>query len=425
MTYNEVLDYLYSQLPMYQRVGASAYNKDLSRTLRLLEFLDNPHQRFKSVHIAGTNGKGSTAHLLASILSSAGYKTGLHTSPHLKSFTERIKVDGTEVDESFVVDFVERVQNIASEIKPSFFEMTVAMAYEYFAQKKVDIAIIETGMGGRLDSTNVITPELAIITSISMDHQVFLGDTYAKIAIEKAGIIKEAKPVVLGNINEESGIAIEEVAKSKKAEIFYAGDYYHVDEEMGAYNVHRAGEVFFKSLKSDLLGDSVPLNLPVVLKACDLLIQNGFRIDQQGMQEGIEWVCQFTGFKGRWQQINGSPATYCDIGHNVEAVRGIVDRLKKTEFDALHIVWGMASDKDVDSILSLLPKDANYYFCAAQIPRALAVDRLLKEGKVHGLKGQSYDTVNSAYHAARQQARKGDFLFVGGSAFVVAELDDI
>lgn len=408
MNYQEVLDFLYTQLPMYQRVGKVAFKKDLSNTLRLSEQLGNPQNRFKSIHVAGTNGKGSTSHMIAAVLQSAGYKVGLYTSPHLHSFRERIRVNGEEVKESFIANFVNENKQPIEEIAPSFFEITVVMAFEYFAQEQVDFAVIETGLGGRLDSTNIITPELSVITSISLDHQEMLGDTLAKIAREKAGIIKEETPVVVGALPSEALAEIKKVASDKHALLSEPTD--------DTQDVH---------YDSDLSPEVLKLNFNTVARVFEQLRKRGIIISDEQFEQGIGHIVKQTGLKGRWQTLRTEPLTICDVGHNEEAVVWLMDQIKKINYEKLHIVWGVVSDKTIEKIFPLLINDCEYYFCAANVPRAMPVEDLLEISRRFGLSGKAYESVDHAYAAALEEAGSRDLVFVGGSTFVVAELKNL
>jgi dihydrofolate synthase/folylpolyglutamate synthase len=427
MTYAEALQYLYANLPMFQRVGASAYKKDLSNTLALCEIFDNPHQKLKFIHVAGTNGKGSTSHMLASVLQSAGYKTGLYTSPHLKEFTERIKVNGAEVNHDFVVSFVEKVKPHIDIIKPSFFEITVVMAFEYFVQQQVDIAVIEVGMGGRLDSTNVIIPEVSVITNISYDHMDLLGDSLLKIAFEKAGIIKEHVPVVISERQGEVSGVFETTALAKGSPVAFAQDQFLVRRQVDGQNVDilSKGEILLGDVHFPLHGDYQLKNLPGVMKALEILNRKGYRITDQHIRHGLEHVLAQTGLKGRWQQLNRRPLIICDTGHNAEGIRAIVTQINSYAYDNLHMVIGMVKDKDRLAVLKLLPKSASYYFCHPKIPRALDADLLKTEAEAFGLKGKVIADVNDAIAEAKSVAGPSDFIFVGGSTFVVAEIEGL
>lgn len=410
---------------MFQRVGSIAYKKDLKNTIKLCDALGNPQQKFQSIHVAGTNGKGSTSHMLASVLQSAGYKTGLYTSPHLKEFTERIKIDGEEVSQKFVVDFIEKIKPVIEIIKPSFFEITVAMALDYFAWKKVDIAIIEVGLGGRLDSTNIITPMVSVITNIGWDHKDILGDTLAKIAFEKAGIIKRNVPVVIS----ERQIEIEEVfiakARECSAEISFASDQYLARNLGGKLHVSKDDRTLFRELNLPLKGLYQEKNLPGVLNTVDILRHNGFSISNDQLRSGLENTVTQTNFKGRWQKLRDEPLVICDTGHNPDGIREIVRQISLTKFNKLHIVFGAVKDKDITDVLTLLPKDASYYFCQAKLPRALDASVLAEKAKEIGLSGVAIPDVNEAKRAALKNASKDDMIFIGGSTFVVAEIEEL
>ncbi|MCV9386149.1 bifunctional folylpolyglutamate synthase/dihydrofolate synthase [Reichenbachiella ulvae] len=428
MTYQESLDFLYEQLPIFQRVGAAAMKKDLTNTLRLADALNNPERLFKSIHIAGTNGKGSTAHLFASVLQSAGYKVGLYTSPHLKSFRERIKINGELVPESYVVDFVQRCKGLMKEVQPSFFEITVIMAFEYFAQQELDVAVIEAGLGGRLDSTNIITPELSVITSIGLDHEDILGAGIENIAREKAGIIKEGVPAVLGEMPALAKEVIQEYAELKSAPCYYAFDFFQSQLlEKNEVRIHDRPSNSWTNYASDLRGASIEKNLPIVLKGLEVLRTGGYAITNDAIVRGVSSVVKQTGLKGRWQQIRETPLTLADIGHNEEAVGELMNRLNQllTGDRQLHVVWGMAGDKAVDKVMKLLIKKASYYFCAADIPRAMKVSDLSVLGEKYDLDFETFDSVSEAYEAAQANAKPGDVVFVGGSTFVVAEIKDL
>ncbi|MCC5930013.1 MAG: bifunctional folylpolyglutamate synthase/dihydrofolate synthase [Cyclobacteriaceae bacterium] len=430
MNFQEALDYLYSRLPMYQRIGASAFKKNLDNTLALCEHLSNPQHNFKSIHIAGTNGKGSSAHMLASVLQQAGYDTGLYTSPHLKSFTERVRVNGEEVPQSYISEFVKNYRNIIDAIQPSFFEVTVAMAFDYFSQMKVDIAIIETGLGGRLDSTNVILPELSLITSIGYDHMDLLGDTLPQIASEKAGIIKHQIPAVISNYQEEIAHVFEQKAAGEQAPLYFADQIMKIEKvryekHRTVFDVYRKGVRMYKNLALDLRGSYQINNLPGVLLSLDLLPLHDFTIDISDLRKGLANVQKNTGLKGRWQKLGENPAVYCDTAHNVDGIAAMLQTLQMQTFDQLHLVWGMVQGKEADKILKLLPNDAKYYFCAPQLPRALPVADLADAAGKVGLQGLMAPSVNQALEMALSNAGKNDLVFVGGSTFVVAELENL
>ncbi len=404
MTYRQTLEYLYNQLPAFQRIGAPAYKADLSNTYALCELAGNPQRQLRTVHIAGTNGKGSVSHYLASVFAEAGYKTGLYTSPHLKDFRERIKINGKEISRQYVVRFVEKYKADFERIRPSFFEMTVLLAFCYFRDQKTDIAIIETGMGGRLDSTNVIVPEAAVITNVSLDHTQFLGNTLSQIAREKAGIIKPGIPVIIGEHSPETEIVFREKAAAEKAPLFFAQQ-----------------NPLPHQYPSELKGNYQPRNIRTVLETVKHLREKGWSLHEKHIKAGIAQVVTRTGLRGRWETLLTRPLTICDIGHNEAGIREVVAQLAQTPHRQLHIVLGTVHDKDVKAMLSLLPPEAHYYFTQAQIPRALPVEELRELAMSIGLKGNTYTTVKKALHAATSAANEEDLIFIGGSAFVVAE----
>ncbi len=427
MNYKETLDYLFNALPMFQRVGASAFKKDLSITVALCEHLGNPQNTFKSVHVAGTNGKGSSSHALCSVLMEAGYKVGLYTSPHLKSFTERIKVNGVEISEADVISFVEREKSYIDKIKPSFFEMTVGMAFWYFAKEQIDIAVVEVGMGGRLDSTNVIAPEVCLITNIGLDHQQYLGDTRELIAGEKAGIIKKNIPVVIGEKCPVTDPVFLDVALGAVAPIYFAEDTY----EAKRLKKSRLDKVYYainkgeQILELDLTGNYQIKNLPGILKTIDVLVERGYSITSDHTKSGLAKIKSNTGLKGRWQILGKNPTVVCDTGHNVDGIREVVKQLIKLSPVQLHMVIGMVNDKDIQGVLDLLPKNASYYFCQAQIPRAMEANQLAEMAARLGLIGNVHADVNEAIEAAKKNAGIEDVIFIGGSTFVVAEITDL
>ncbi len=427
MNYSETLTYLYSQLPMFTRIGAAAFKKDLTNTIALCEVLHNPQHSFKSVHIAGTNGKGSTSHMLASILQEAGYKVGLYTSPHLKDFRERIRVNGEMIPEAYVVDFVATHKHLFDEVQPSFFEWTVALCFDYFANQQVDIAIIETGLGGRLDSTNIITPLLSVITNIGWDHMDMLGDTLPKIASEKAGIIKPNIPVVVGEYDDETAPVFNAKANAENSPIVFAQDIVQLhtfsnNNMESTFDVNKQSALWLPQLICDLPGNYQQHNIPTVLTAIDQLQQIGWTISDNAIVKGLQQVKQNTGLMGRWQVLSQQPLTICDTGHNVNGITYVVDQLSKLSYHTLHMVIGMVKDKDISKVLSLLPKDAAYYFCNANIPRALPGEELQTLANAFGLKGQAHGSVQQALDAARAKANPSDLIFIGGSTFVVAEV---
>jgi dihydrofolate synthase / folylpolyglutamate synthase len=429
MTYQETLDYLFNALPMFQRIGAAAFKKDLNNTIALCGHLGNPQDQFKSVHVAGTNGKGSTSHAICSVLMEAGYKVGLYTSPHLKSFTERIKINGIEITKDEVVNFVAENKAYLEDLKPSFFEMTVGMAFWYFAKEQVDIAVVEVGMGGRLDSTNVIQPEISVITNIGMDHTEFLGDTLEKIAVEKAGIIKPKIPVIIGQKQKVTESVFISKSHSIQAPILFAEDNYTVKKtgvnEKGDSLFVVRGKMGEEIIEMDLNGNYQENNLPGILYAIDVLVSKGWKIQSIHIKSGLSKIVQNTGLKGRWQVLRHKPLTICDTGHNEDGIRFIVDQLAQIPYTNLYMVIGMVNDKDVSKILSLLPKKANYVFCEAKIPRAMSVNQLHQIAQKYGLVGVTIKDVNEAIDHARRIAQKEDVIFIGGSTFVVAEINDL
>lgn len=430
MTYQQTLDYLFSRLPMFSRIGAAAYKADLTNTIALCEFLKNPHTKFKTIHIAGTNGKGSVSHMLAAILQTAGYKTGLYTSPHLKDFRERIKIDGQMIDEAFVVDFTERIQPLVEEINPSFFEITVAMAFDYFAKQEIEVAIIETGLGGRLDSTNIITPELSVITNIGWDHMNLLGDTLEKIAFEKAGIIKPGIPVVIGEVLVETKPIFEQIAIDRNSSLTIASQKRQVMDWDWSKNelvaqVAEAHHTDHKVYHLELPGIYQTKNLLTVLEACSQLIQLGWKIDNGSIQKGLQHTKKLTGLHGRWEIIHHSPLVVLDVAHNIDGIKQLIEQAEVTEHRQLHIVIGMVKDKEVEKVLALLPKNVLYYFTKAQIPRALPEEELLEKATANGLQGDSFPEVNEAIDFAIQHAHPDDMIVVCGSVFLVGEVNAI
>ena len=428
MDYQKTIEFLFNSLPMFQRQGKAAYKANLDNTITLDNYLNNPHKNFKSIHIAGTNGKGSTSHILASILQSSGYNVGLYTSPHLKDFRERIKINGKEITKTYVVDFVNKNKGFFNDLKPSFFEMTVALAFKYFADNEIDIAVIEVGMGGRLDSTNIINPLVSVITNISKDHTQFLGDTIEKIAIEKAGVIKENTPVVIGQSTPETKKVFIDKSQEKKSEIYFAEEEFKIDysmqtiDEKQSFNVYKKDELVFSNLKIDLLGLYQKYNLITALKTIEVLILENINISEKAIYEGAKNVKENTGLKGRWQILGRNPRIICDTGHNEAGIKEILEQIKNTAYKKLHFVIGVVNDKNIDKILSLLPKDAEYYFTKASIPRALDEKILMKEAKKYNLIGKTYSKVSDALNAAKINTEENDFIFVGGSTFVVAEV---
>lgn len=427
MTYAETLDYLYNALPMFSRMGSAAYRKDLTNIRTLCERLGNPQNSFKSVHVGGTNGKGSVSHMLAAILQTAGYKTGLHTSPHLYDFRERIRLNGKMVPKNFVVRFTERIKSLAEEIQPSFFEITVAMAFQYFAEQTVDVAVIEVGLGGRLDSTNIIRPELAVITNIGWDHMNLLGDSLEKIAAEKAGIIKPNVPVVIGETLPETEPVFEFVAKGKNALLHLAGETYTPISHEWTHNSlqvtlkKRNGDTV--NLQADLPGIYQIKNLCTVLTAVDALKAQGWQLEEQTVSAALRQVKKLTGLHGRWEVIRREPRVVLEVAHNKEGIAQMLQHLAVLSFAELHVVLGTVKDKDAKALLALLPAAAKYYFTQATIPRALPANELQAMAAAKNLLGEVYENVNAALQEALDKASKKDLIVVCGSIFLVAEVD--
>lgn len=404
MNYNDTLNWMFAQLPMYQRQGKTAFKKDLTNSLALAKHLKNPEKKFKTIHVAGTNGKGSTSHMLASVLQEAGYKVGLYTSPHLKDFRERIKINGKVISEEDVIGFIEDNKSFLEELKLSFFEMTVGLAFDCFAKQKVTIAIIEVGLGGRLDSTNIITPEVSVITNIGLDHTQFLGETLPEIAFEKAGIIKPTVPVVIGEFQEEVFPVFEKIAQEKNAPLFLAS------------NINTSNYL------TDLKGSYQVNNVKTVLKTIEVLKQKNLVISEENLKNGLLKVIENTSLLGRWQILSKQPKVICDTGHNKEGLTYTLKQLLQEKFSKLHFVFGVVNDKDLKDILPMFPKEATYYFCKPDIPRGLEATLLQKQCAKFSLKGQIYSSVKEAYNTALKSAAKDDLIFVGGSTFVVAEV---
>ncbi|RCH56617.1 bifunctional folylpolyglutamate synthase/dihydrofolate synthase [Mucilaginibacter hurinus] len=439
MDYKSTLDYLYTQLPVFTRVGSVALKNNLDNTIALCALLDNPQHKFKSVHVAGTNGKGSSSHMLAAIMQTAGYKTGLYTSPHLKDFRERIRVNGLMIPEQTVIDFVARHQQVFLTIEPSFFEMTVALAFDVFAKEKVDIAIIEVGLGGKLDSTNVISPLLSLITNIGWDHTAILGNTLPEIANEKAGIIKPNTPVVVSELQVEvAGVFINK-AREQNAPITFADEEWEIEELIAhsswLINDDLTTNVPVKNimarhipggatlpLQTDLTGSYQLKNIKGVLSTVKKLLDLGYVITDKHIQTALQQVKKLTGLRGRWDVLNNFPLTICDTGHNPDGIEEVLKNIALVKFDRLHFVIGMVNDKDVSKVLALLPTDAFYYFCKPDIPRGLNVESLKLQAESFGLSGEAYPSVKAALHAAQNNAAGSDLVFVGGSTFVVAEV---
>ncbi|MCL6220719.1 bifunctional folylpolyglutamate synthase/dihydrofolate synthase [Zunongwangia pacifica] len=405
MTYQQTVEWMFQQLPMYQRVGSSAFKKDLSNTLKLAAHLGHPERDFKSVHVAGTNGKGSSSHMIASVLQEAGYKVGLYTSPHLKDYRERIRINGSYISEEAVIDFIQNNRSFLEAERLSFFEMSVGMAFWYFAEEKVDIAVIEVGMGGRLDSTNIIIPEVGLITNIGKDHTQFLGTTLPEIAGEKAGIIKENIPVIISEKHPETAPVFKKTAQERKAEIIFA-------EEL---------EVPV-NLSTDLLGTYQQKNIKGVTAVIRQLVTQGWEISEKHLEEGLKNVRKNTNLRGRWDILQQSPKVICDTAHNSDGLRYVFEQLKDEVYEHLHFVFGVVNDKDLDEVLPLFPKGATYYFCKPDVPRGLEAEKLMTKSTEFGLLGKVFKSVPEAYAAALQAAGKKDLIFCGGSNFTVAEI---
>lgn len=410
MTYQETLDYLYNSVPMFQRIGGAAYKEGLDNTQTLDEHFGHPHRQFRTIHVAGTNGKGSVSHTLAAVLQSAGYKTGLYTSPHLVDFRERIRINGKPISQEYVMDFVERERGFFEPLRPSFFELATAMAFRYFADEQVDVAVIEVGLGGRLDCTNIISPDLCIITNISFDHVQFLGDTLAKIASEKAGIIKPGIPVVIGETTPETKPIFMAKAEEVKAPIFLAEENDRED---------------YPGVDFELKGIYQEKNKRTLFTALPLLKEAGYHIDEETVREGFAHVVELTGLMGRWQKLQDNPTLVCDTGHNVGGIQYVAQQLMQQKCRQLHIIIGMVNDKDISGVLALLPREAKYYFTQASVNRALPADKLYELATEAGLHGEAYPDVKSALDAAMKESLPEDFIFVGGSNFIVADLLNI
>ena len=427
MNYTETLNYLFSKLPMFHRIGAAAYKNNLDNSIALDKILHQPHKTFKSIHIAGTNGKGSTSNMLAAVLQKQGYKTGLFTSPHLKDFRERIRVNGKMISKKYVSDFVQQYLKEFDIMQPSFFEWTVALAFDYFRHCNVEVVVIETGLGGRLDSTNIIRPELSVITNIGWDHVNLLGDTLEKIAAEKAGIIKENIPVLIGETTVQTKKVFLKKAEENASPIYFVSnnckvqlkkkflEYLVFDAEL------KSGEVY-RNLKLSLAGDYQLKNIATVLSAIEILKDSGFSIEKKNVIKALLNVRQLTGFTGRWQVLGTKPLIIADTGHNVDGIKTVIRQICKISFKKLHIVIGMVSDKDIMPVLKLLPKHAICYFCNAKIPRAMPAKELRSKAIEVGLQGEYYTSVKRALLSAKKAATAQDLIFVGGSTFTVAEV---
>lgn len=426
MIYQDVLEYLYNSLPMYQRIGKAAYKEDITNTVKLMAALNNPEQKIKTIHIAGTNGKGSVSHLLASILQNSGYKVGLYTSPHLVDFRERIRINGTMISKEYVEEFVNAYKSLFDEVEPSFFEMTVAMAFSYFAEQNVDIAVIEVGMGGRLDSTNVIMPELSIITNIGLDHTQYLGTTLPDIAKEKAGIIKNNVPVVIGESQSETEHVFLNKAKDMESEIYFADKNFDVQllEDSRDDYLHaliNKGEEYFSEIKTPLSGNYQTKNIATVSQAVELLRNMGYNITDTSFKIGVESVIIDTGLHGRWEVVSTSPTIICETAHNEDGIRNLIEKIESMDYYVLHMVYGCVNDKDYEKILSMLPRRAKYHFCTPSVPRGLNVDELYDSAISLGLNGEKYYSPKDAIDTAIAEAKWGDIIVITGSIFLVAD----
>lgn len=427
MNYKETLDYMFTKLPMYQRTGKAAYKANLDTTLALDAYFNHPHREFKSIHVAGTNGKGSVSHAVASILQSAGYKVGLYTSPHLRDFRERIKINGEMIPENQVIKFIEEHHKKFEELSPSFFEMTVAMAFHYFANQKIDIAVVEVGLGGRLDSTNIIDPLLSVITNISKDHTNLLGDDIVQIAAEKAGIIKNGVPLIVGEKQKETSPVFERISADKNTSLVYSDEKYEIKQSELTENkrhiiYNNRVDDLDVSVFCDLLGSYQLKNMRTVLCVCDELILQGMKIPKDAIKHGLTSIVENTGLLGRWYTVSKNPLVICDTGHNVAGIKEIILQIDSMNYGNLHIVFGLVNDKNIDDVLALLPKNASYYFTRADIPRALDQNELAERAKTFNLLGKPYKTVCLALQSAKENSTDKDLIFVGGSTFVVAEV---
>ena len=426
-SYDKTCEWLFSQLPVYQRQGRAAYKADLHNTEKLDEYFGNPHRNFQSIHIGGTNGKGSVSHMIASVLQVAGYRVGLYTSPHLLDFRERIRINGEMIPKREVVQWVSRHKAMIDELKPSFFELTVAMALDYFSRSQIDIAVIEVGMGGRLDSTNIITPLISIITNISPDHMEFLGDSLEKIAIEKAGIIKKRVPVLTGEERKEIYSIFDDAARKSNSPIYQAGKIFQVpfsviaDDGYQYFNLRHRRKPVYPGLKSDITSISQRKNLPVVMQAIEIIRKNRFQISEDHLYRGIADAAKNTGFHGRWEIIGKSPMIVLDTAHNQEGIKELVRQISETRHEKLHIIFGVVNDKAIDHMLRLLPADAGYYFTKADIPRALDEKILGAKAAFYGLNGKIFNSVRDAFDRALTEASDKDLILVTGSTFLVAD----
>jgi dihydrofolate synthase/folylpolyglutamate synthase len=427
MNYRESVDYLYNQLPVYQRVGKAAYKASLENTIKLDSYFRSPHAKYKTIHVAGTNGKGSVCHMLASVLHSAGYVTGLHTSPHLIDFRERVKINGELMSRKYVTKFVSDHMSFFKDIRPSFFEISVFLALDYFASSNVEVAVIEVGLGGRLDSTNIINPVLSVITNIGHDHMEFLGDTLEEIAYEKAGIIKRSVPVIIGESDKRTDNVFISMAKKNNSEIYFADKIYtpvhglFTADEMQVFNIEKHGQIHYPGLKTDLLGIYQCRNVATTLAAIDILKMRGFEIADIDIYNGLKKVAANTGFQGRWQVMGHNPRIVCDNAHNAEGFKQVISQISDTPYRNLHMVIGFVKEKNIDDFLGIFPRDAVYYFTKPDIPRGLNENITMDKAGRFGLKGKAYSSVGEAVKTARLSAAADDMIFIGGSTYVVAD----
>lgn len=422
MNYDETLNYLYNQMPEFQRIGHLAYKPGLDNSYKLDAIFERPHTRYKTIHVGGTNGKGSTSHLITSILIQSGYKVGLYTSPHLIDFRERIRLNGEMVSKEYVIEFVEKYRAQFEPIMPSFFELTMEMAFKYFEEQEVDVAVIEVGLGGRLDSTNIISPDMCVITNIGFDHVQFLGNSLEAIAREKAGIIKPHTPVVIGEASDQNirNVFVNKAGQEETPIIFAEEEIIDFVSKRDEDGLHFSGGGF-NNIKSQLNGLAQEKNARTVITAIKELAKIGYSISDDAVYTGFENVVRLTGLMGRWQQLSDKPRIICDTGHNSHGIKYIVEQLRNEQYDNLHIVFGMVNDKDMSSVLELMPKDAKYYFTRASIERALTPEEIAKKALVYGLRGDTYDNIKQAIDAAKQNADENDLIFIGGSSFIVAD----
>jgi dihydrofolate synthase/folylpolyglutamate synthase len=427
MNYRESVEYLYNQLPVYQRVGKAAYKASLDNTIKLDNYFRSPHSKYKTIHVGGTNGKGSVCHMLASVLQSAGYVTGLHTSPHLIDFRERAKINGELVTKGYVTKFVSSHMSFFKDIQPSFFELSVFLALDYFASSKVEVAVIEVGLGGRLDSTNIVNPVISVITNIGHDHMEFLGDTLEEIAYEKAGIIKRSVPVIIGESDRRTDNVFIRSAQKNNSEIFFADKIYnavhghYTTDDMQVFNIEKDGRIHYPGLKTDLLGSYQGRNVITTLAAIDVLKKRGFNIADIDIYNGLKKVITNTGLQGRWQVVGYNPRIVCDTAHNAEGFKLVISQIGDTPCRKLHIIIGFVKEKNLDDFLDIFPRNAVYYFTKPDIPRGLNENITMERAGRYGLKGKAYGSVMKAFNAARSSAAADDMIFIGGSTYVVAE----